>query len=565
METKREIKFDSKSTDAKSTDTKSTNVKSASRLHFRIKNLPDLDVMSKTDSRVLAYTRGGTHDNWKLFGSTETIVDNLNPRFTKTIPIQFTFERTQELRFVVVDLDDKHQTDHIDLVKIIGSVETNLGKIMTAPKSRLTLRLTNEKGNHIRKNETDVTEFRVSLETVQHNQKAADTKVSFDLKANDLVDMDFFGKSDPFCQIWRCSGESKMWTMVTKTLVIDNNLGPAWGTMTCSLQDLGTDDKTDIKFIVLDDDGPKKTPEVIGQCLTTLGDLKRVAATSCTHSLTRPGQKKTFGQLTISKFTVIKPAVESTIENFLANGLDIRAIFGIDFTQSNRPDEHNPAKSLHYLAPGFENPYQRVIKTVGTTLDPFNRKQLFDVFGFGAKIFDLNSKTVMVSHNFSILNSDGTSTRKTLTDVENSYKGVFQSQNFELWGPTNFAPIIDAASNLASTGTNDQKSQQYTILAIVTDGAVSDFAETRAAIVRASASPLSILIIGVGNADFSKMKELDGDGPGKLGVRDIVQFVAMNDFIGRPPSELSAHTLAEIPGQILSWYKMRNLNPLEKE
>jgi hypothetical protein len=59
--------------------------------------------------------------------------------------------------------------------------------------------------------------------------------------------------------------------------------------------------------------------------------------------------------------------------------------------------------------------------------------------------------------------------------------------------------------------------------------------ETIAAIVDLSSLPCSIIIIGVGNADFSSMDELDGDG-GRLRddrrektcVRDIVQFVAFN-------------------------------------
>lgn len=42
--------------------------------------------------------------------------------------------------------------------------------------------------------------------------------------------------------------------------------------------------------------------------------------------------------------------------------------------------------------------------------------------------------------------------------------------------------------------------------------------------------PLSIIIVGVGNADFGMMEQLDGDnglydGRGNRAARDIVQFV----------------------------------------
>lgn len=71
---------------------------------------------------------------------------------------------------------------------------------------------------------------------------------------------------------------------------------------------------------------------------------------------------------------------------------------------------------------------------------------------------------------------------------------------------------------------------------VLTDGVVSDMAETRTAIVRASRLPMSIIIVGVGNADFSDMRLLDGDDGtlrcprGVPAARDIVQFVPFRDF-----------------------------------
>jgi len=69
---------------------------------------------------------------------------------------------------------------------------------------------------------------------------------------------------------------------------------------------------------------------------------------------------------------------------------------------------------------------------------------------------------------------------------------------------------------------------------LLTDGQICDMGETKAAIVDLSSLPCSIIIIGVGNADFSSMDELDGDGGrlrddrGRPCARDIVQFVAFN-------------------------------------
>jgi hypothetical protein len=67
------------------------------------------------------------------------------------------------------------------------------------------------------------------------------------------------------------------------------------------------------------------------------------------------------------------------------------------------------------------------------------------------------------------------------------------------------------------------------VLLIITDGQITDMEKTKQSIVLASDQPLSIIIVGVGNADFGRMKELDSDGhllttaDGRTAKRDIVQ------------------------------------------
>lgn len=78
--------------------------------------------------------------------------------------------------------------------------------------------------------------------------------------------------------------------------------------------------------------------------------------------------------------------------------------------------------------------------------------------------------------------------------------------------------------------------QQYFILLIITDGEITDLDQTRQAIVNASKLPMSIIIVGVGEADFKAMEFLDGDGgvlksvTGEPAARDIVQFVPFRQF-----------------------------------
>jgi len=57
----------------------------------------------------------------------------------------------------------------------------------------------------------------------------------------------------------------------------------------------------------------------------------------------------------------------------------------------------------------------------------------------------------------------------------------------------------------------NQYSQKYTILLILTDGIINDLQATVDEVVAGSTLPLSIIIVGIGNADFDQMDLLDAD------------------------------------------------------
>lgn len=62
--------------------------------------------------------------------------------------------------------------------------------------------------------------------------------------------------------------------------------------------------------------------------------------------------------------------------------------------------------------------------------------------------------------------------------------------------------------------------QQYYVLLLLTDGVLSDMEDTKAAIIKASRLPMSVIIVGVGQADFKDMNELDAD-EGRWGYNEL--------------------------------------------
>ncbi|KAM5207443.1 copine-7 isoform 4-T4 [Hipposideros larvatus] len=122
-------------------------------------------------------------------------------------------------------------------------------------------------------------------------------------------------------------------------------------------------------------------------------------------------------------------------------------------------------------------------------------------------------------------------------------------------------------ARMAAAEERTAEASQYYILLILTDGVVTDMADTREAIVRASHLPMSVIIVGVGNADFTDMQTLDGDAGvlcsprGEPAARDIVQFVPFRELKNASPAALAKCVLAEVPKQLVEYYSHKELPP----
>jgi hypothetical protein len=243
--------------------------------------------------------------------------------------------------------------------------------------------------------------------------------------------------------------------------------------------------------------------------------------------------------------------------DFLRGGVQLNLIVAVDFTASNGiPSD---PRSLHYLAPGDDslNPYEHCIHAVGEILCPYDSDQLFPVVGFGARVGGL------VQHCFPLTFDTTAPCVQGLTGILDAYRNALRQ--VQLSGPTLFSRVIREASRLSVT--SYQESRTYTILLIVTDGVINDMQDTIDAIVDAATLPLSIIIVGVGNANFQAMDILDADDKplvsraGHTMRRDLVQFVPFNKFANRHQSILAAEVLDEVPRQLCEWAELNNIRP----
>uniref|UniRef100_A0A8C2JBG6 Copine Vb n=1 Tax=Cyprinus carpio TaxID=7962 RepID=A0A8C2JBG6_CYPCA len=217
----------------------------------------------------------------------------------------------------------------------------------------------------------------------------------------------------------------------------------------------------------------------------------------------------------------------------------------------------NPSQStsLHYMNPYQMNAYALALKAVGEIIQDYDSDKMFPALGFGAKL----PPDGHVSHEFPL---NGNIENPYCNGIEGILEAYHQSlKTVQLYGPTNFAPVV-----------NHVDGSQYFVLLIITDGVISDMSQTKEAIVNAAKLPMSIIIVGVGQAEFDAMIELDGDdirisSRGKLAERDIVQFVPFRDYMDRTGNHvlsmarLAKDVLAEIPDQFISYMKSRGIKP----
>ena len=248
-----------------------------------------------------------------------------------------------------------------------------------------------------------------------------------------------------------------------------------------------------------------------------------------------------------------------TLVDYLRGGWGISVVGAIDYTASN--GNPSSSSSLHYL--GTNNQYEAAICNVGNVVEPYDADRSFPFFGFGG--IPRHMGTTGISHCFPINGNMGDPEIQTIQGVINTYRQTLP--NIGLGGPTLFAPLLEQFMSFVSA--TAQTKMCYQILLLLTDGTIHDMPQTKQILVKLSQLPASVIIIGVGNADFDAMEELDGDGGllrddyGNACKRDIVQFVEYREAMKR--GDLAEQVLKEVPDQVCAYMESVGFKPIAQQ
>jgi hypothetical protein len=394
-------------------------------------------------------------------------------------------------------------------------------------------------------------------------------------------------KSDPFFELSRQinSAGAQTWDNIYRSDPVSDCLDPAWKDAIVSLSTLcGGDQDLPVRVAVFDyeksgrhvsmgqfetsvnglvnantggaEDAGKAIPlklkgELVGSIIVLKAEVAGVESVT-----------EQMAQTTVSAPAVSAPRVavasaapaasggnKPSFVDYISGGCQLSVVVAIDFTGSNG-NPRTPG-TLHYMSPdGAKNDYEKAITSILSVLSHYDSDQLYPVRGFGAKY------NGVVDHAFQC---GDTGQVHGIDNVVSAYRAVFKT-GLIMSSPTVFTNVIQEASDFAlheQAAAQQKGKQAYTILLIVSDGAVEDAQATMKCLNDVSDSPLSVVIVGVGGADFSAMRFLD-DGPTK---RDIAQFVEFNQHKENPAS-LSSATLNEIPNQLVGYFQSKGIQPL---
>lgn len=503
------------------------------KLEIACKGLRDRDILTKSDPVAVVFEEArnfhvgstGDDEKWREIGRTESIKDDLNPHFRLHVTVPYRFEELQNIRIGLWDIDSKNPA--LTNQDFLGDVRTTLGDIVAS--GSWTKQLTYPRAADNRTMLGAVRNLGFVTVHVHEDSKSEKIAVQFNMAGIKLARMDgiIFGKSDPYVIVSQLIGRGGSRRVIHTSDVIHRTLNPTWqpARVLIDAPKGGTKKDIRVEFRVIDKDKYTRDDE-IGHTVTTLDVLEKspmLTLISTKHR--RRNKKKSSGTLSISG---AKSLALPTMVNYLQGGLKLHFTVAVDLTASNG-DPRNP-QSLHYMDPVTRsNQYVRALTAVANIISIYTPSDdRAAAFGFGADI----DNSGMASHCFPL--SLGPDPHVIgLAGIFAAYGHALSSCT--LSGPTNFTPLLDAAIRLAGNRVHTQREQNYDVLLILTDGVLSDQSRTIDKIVELSySSAMSIIIIGVGNADFRKMNILDGDDrrltsstgvPAKV---DAVQFVAVS-------------------------------------
>jgi Ca2+-dependent lipid-binding protein len=156
-------------------------------------------------------------------------------------------------------------------------------------------------------------------------------KIQLFIKCRKLRDLDYIGKSDPYCEVWLKNDERTDWIMVAKTDTVINSLNPDFNTPI--ELDYYFEKTQKIRFEVYDQD--QGSSEIQGSHETKVSNLVGAKNQTYAADLTRNGKTGKNGKIIITTDS-LKSSNKSVFMSISCNGLKPKKEF-LGMGNTNHP------------------------------------------------------------------------------------------------------------------------------------------------------------------------------------------------------------------------------------
>lgn len=530
------------------------------KLTFRASNVKSKDVLSKSDPFLVVYKKL-PDGKFQRIGHTEAIRNNENPTWVNGVTQDYLFEVYQCYMVQLFDSDSDSDPNFTDLARHdhIGSAEFQLASVLAAYGQSLDLPIKKPNG-----------ELSKSTVTVRGDPLASSRlKAYCTIYGDDLKRGTYLGsKDETILQLIKKRPDGSEMIVYASEMIYDNQDPKYKDFKVCLGQLVEGDLNKEFTLRIIRWKSSSKQ-EILGELKTTVATIATQPGTQKRKLELHDEKGKKTGHAEILKFEIKE---EPEFIEYVQSGLDFNMTVAIDATGSN--GDPKLQTSLHYVdyTGKIPNGYIDGLRTVGNIVMGYSQQQWVTALGYGGFV-SIDGAAPITSHCFPLTCASQYPFCDGIEGVVGAYVNGFATGKIVLSGPTYLNEVIRSATATAMSRPYTPHYQSYQVLMIFTDGAYNDSDQTIQAICEASAHPLSIIIIGIGNGggdNWKSMEELDSDGKllkaksGLIAKRDIVQFVPLNKYIKNLP-ELARVTLAEVPNQVLSFMRLHSIQPAQRQ
>ncbi len=514
----------------------------------------DVRFKGKT-SQLKVYCDSKSHSY--LVGETEGASNDPSPCYRRSIRIDLIASGQQMLKIQVWDLDATEREPLGEATAELKAVVASQAGV-AAPVIKA-----GAPNGHVL-----VSSQRISQDKSMYN---------ISLGCLNVKNTEIFGKTDPYVMLFRPYDShvtynthkdipDSLWCLIYKTEWVKAELNPKFNPFCISSWNLSRGNPHVLIKVEIWDHSKLGRDKKVGTAFTTLA---RILSGTDKFINSFDQKNKFMGTVCFGNFEVKQTL---NMSEYLSLGISLRCLFAVNCSTSMELFNKSYVEGV---------PKTLMETTLEAVSDALLSKQMTPRLGFlGFSALKDGCRMTSFAFNENERNCSVCSTAEVLELYKKLYPKLEPAK------PTRIEPIIERA-RLMIRYQDRNKPKVYSLLVILTDGDIQDQQACVDRIVECSTEPISIVIIGIGLSNFSKLEYLESgvnqtvpqkqnahakqqlpkqlsrltDSKGKEGCRSIVKFVYYQNYAGKP-KELTDAIFRELQTQMADYYNAAKVKPV---